>query len=246
VTQRFEPTSRLRFLAPNGVLSLWGWQALDMSHVRAVSIISFTLALPVLLGCGDWPPIVNSQPDIAKLPRSERWIRARGLSDGDVPSLNRLQHLEILDFSGGNAVKDCEITDRGLVELVKLDLPNLETLTLGWCGNITDAGLDDVARLKHLKWLGLPACPNITDAGLAKLTASKSLTGLDLRGCPQITDEGIQQLAAKRDWQEIHLGGCPRITRQGVARLQAVLPNARVQKDDQEWQWTIGLGIEHA
>jgi Leucine Rich repeat len=197
------------------------------------------LILPALIGCGDWPPVVDSKQDIANLSPSEPSIRARGLTDDDIPSIGRLRELKILDFAGGRAVKDCELTDAGLAELAKLDLSHLETLKLGWCDKITDAGLDEVARLKRLTHLLLPACPNITDAGLPKLNESKSLKYLDLRGCPEITADGIQQLAAKQDWQEIHLGGCPKITAQGVARLQAALPNARVEKDDQEWQWMI-------
>jgi hypothetical protein len=197
------------------------------------------LILPTLLGCGEWPPIVESARDIKRLPATEPSIRARGLSDDGIGALNHLRQLTILDFHGGRAVKECELTDRGLAELAKLELPRLETLTLGWCGRITDEGLDDVAKLKNLTWLGLPACENITDAGLLKLTASKSLRGLDLRGCPKITDAGIQQLAAKADWKTFLLGGCPKITAKGVAQLQAALPNADIEKDEQEWRRMI-------
>ena len=131
-----------------------------------------------------------------------------------------------------------KITDEGLAELAKLDLPHLETLTLGWCDEITDAGLAHIVRMQTLTWLGLTTCPKITDAGLRELVNAKNLTGLDLRGCPNITDDGIQQLAAKKNWERIDLGGCPKITPEGVAKLQAALPNAPfVKKDDREWEF---------
>jgi hypothetical protein len=195
------------------------------------------MALLVMAGCGGkWPPIVNTKRDIERLPPSQRSIRARFLSDSDIPSLARLRELRTLDFSGGNAVGPAKITDDGLAELANLDLPQLETLTLGWCDEITDAGLAHIARMQTITWLGLPSCPKITDAGLRELINAKNLTGLDLRGCPNITDDGIQQLAAKKNWERIDLGGCPKITPQGVAKLQAALPNTPfLKKDDREW-----------
>ena len=193
--------------------------------------------LVAVSGCGDYPPIVETKDDVQDLPATEPAIHARGLADSDIPSLARLRDLRTLDFSGGNAVKEAKITDEGLERLAKLDLPHLETLTLGWCDKITDAGLAQVGQMQTLTWLGLPACPQITDAGLAKLATARDLTGLDLRGCPCITDDGIQQLAVKANWKDIHLGGCPKVTAAGVARLQAALPNARIDKDDVEWSY---------
>lgn len=198
------------------------------------------IELVCISGCGDWPPIVDSGDDILHLPVDQQSIRARGLANADVPKLKRLRQLRILDFSGGNAVMEAQINDVGLERLAGLNLPHLETLTLGWCDNITDAGLAHIGTMPTIKYLGLTACPKITDAGLLDLAKSMSLTGLDLRGCPQITDDGIQQLAAKANWEDIHLGGCPKITANGVAKLQAALPNARVKKDEQEWKWTNG------
>lgn len=195
------------------------------------------LLLVLVAGCGSQPPSVKTTVAVKRLDPSARSISARELPDDDVGSLERLKQLEILDFSRGWGVGPARITDDGLATLATLDLPKLETLTLGWCQNITDDGLRHVAKLKTITWLGLPACSNITDAGLPSLAESKNLKSLDLRGNPNITDEGIQQLAAKKDWKEISLGGCQHVTAKGVTRLQTALPNTRVEKDDQEWQW---------
>jgi hypothetical protein len=92
--------------------------------------------LLLLSGCGHWPPIVETKSDIERLPASERSVRARGLTDGDISSLARLRQLRILDFSGGHAVKPASISDQGLTRLSELDLPQLETLKLGYCANM--------------------------------------------------------------------------------------------------------------
>ncbi len=61
-----------------------------------------------------------------------------------------------------------------MAELAKLDLPHLETLTLGWCDGITDAGLAEIGRMQTITWLGLPSCPKITDAGLLSFSTPRA------------------------------------------------------------------------
>jgi hypothetical protein len=196
----------------------------------------FTLiALCLLCSCGSEPPSVETKSDIDRLPVSQQSVCARTLPDSDIPSLERLRSLDDLDFFTGCAVEEAKITDNGLARLAKLDLPQLHTLALGYCQNITDAGLAYVGQMQTITQLILTGSPQITDAGLPKLLAMRNLAYLDLRGCPGITDHGLQVLAAKTNWQEILLGGCPNVTANGVARLQAALPNAKVQKDDVEW-----------
>ncbi len=213
------------------------WQNNDSRPLPTQRLCLLPILLLFVPGCGHWPPIVDTADDVKRLSVSEPSIRARGLADNDIPSLARLRNLRDLDFSGGMAVKKAKITDKGLEQLARLDLPNLDTLALGWNDNITDTGLDHICRMETLAWLMLPACPHITDAGLPKLTKAKHLTYLDLRGCPGVTDVGIQQLAAKTNWETIQLGGCPNVTVRGVAKLRAALPKARINKDDREWEY---------
>lgn len=203
------------------------------SCLRMRCYLSMLLAITV--GCGHYPPPVNSAADVRKVPISEKSIRTRGLSDGDIPSLARLRGLTYISFSAGMAVERAEITDAGLKTLAHVDLPHLDTLDLGWCDNITDAGVAHVCKMKSLRTLLLWACPGITD-DVAEELVNTDLTYLDLRGCPGITDRGLEALAAKTDWQHFELGGEPNITAQGIAKLQAALPNAEINKDDREWQ----------
>jgi hypothetical protein len=204
--------------------------------MRWILIVLLPLIAWTSTGCSDNPPSIDTKVDIQRLPTSQGSVNARSLADRDIASLARFKELRILDFSAGWGLGPAKITDEGLAKLAKLELPHLETLTLGWCDEITDAGLKDISRIQTITFLGLPSCPRITDAGLSELVHAKGLKELDLRGCPNITDEGIQRLASsKANWETIDLGGCPKITSKGVAKLQAALPNAKVQKDDAEW-----------
>ena len=189
-----------------------------------------------ITGCGSWPPVVDSKRDIERLSPSTPSIRARALPDADIPSLARFRQLRILDFRGGHAVTNANITDHGVAELAALELPQLETLTFGYSTNITDAGLVHIAKMQSVKWLSLMVCQSITDAGLPPLLSMTNLTALDLRGCTGITDSGLLHLARKKNWETIMFGGCPNVSAEAVAALQRTLPNAKVEKDEVEWR----------
>ena len=194
------------------------------------------LALPVLAGCGKWPPIVNDAGDIRRLPADEMSIRARGLSDSDVPALERLKALQNLDFKGGRAVKEAKITDRGLEALAALHLPSLTHLLLGYNANISDRGLTFLAAMSSLEHVSLAACPKITDEGLAYLAKHASFNGLDLRGCTGITDVGLSHLTSMKSLESLSLGGCPNISGEAVVAAQAAMSSAQVTKDDEIWE----------
>lgn len=185
----------------------------------------------------DWPPIVESKQDIAALPPSTPRVRARGLHDEDIFALSHLPLLKDLDFGGGRKVLAASLTDKGLANLASLDLQRLDTLMLGYCTNITDAGLSSVAKIGSITWLSLEVCPQITDVGLASLLTMTNLTGLDLRGCVGITDAGLERLAAKANWQTIMFGGCPNVTTNAVSKLQRTLPKAMIEKDERVWSF---------
>jgi len=185
----------------------------------------------------DWPPIVESQHDIKALPASTTRVRARGLHDSDIPALNHLPLLKHLDFGEGRKARVASITDKGLAHLASLDLQRLDFLMLGYCTNITDAGLASIAKMRSITWLSVEDCPQITDAGLVSLLTMTNLTGLDLRGCVGISDAGLERLAAKTNWQTIMLGGCSNVTTNAVSKLRRALPHAKVAKDESEWSF---------
>lgn len=191
------------------------------------------LAIP-MAGCGQDPTIVRSARDAQRVPPSIRSIDVRSLPESDLPALARLSQVRHLSFTRGFARYPASISDGGLERLSSLQL-NLESLSLGFCDNITDTGLGHVARMSSLTALSVMGCPRITDAGLERVVSMTNLTQLDLRGCPQITDRGLGRLATKTNWNLITVGGCDKVTTEAVARLQQRLTGARIQKDDQEW-----------
>jgi len=190
-----------------------------------------------LIGCGKWPPIVENGRDIRRLDVNEPSVRARGLPDEEIPSLGHLRNLDHLDFSGGWAVEKARISDAGLKALSEVPFTRLDTLSLGYCDRITDAGLTNLVKMKTVRWLSLMVCPNLTDTGLGNLSAMITLKALDLRGCPKITDQGLMHLARMTNLNQVLLGGCPNISSNGVQELQKTLPACRVEKDETEWSY---------
>lgn len=194
-------------------------------------------ALLSLSACNYMPPSVSSRRQVQHLSIATLSVRVRGLPKEDFDALRRFQVLERLDFGGGRAVLDCPVDDAGLIELSGLGLDELTDLSLGWCPCITEVGLASVGRFPSLAYLFLPGCDNVSDAALPAIAAAPQIRYLDLRGCPLITDAGVLQLAERRDWDEIVLDGCPSVTEEGVNELRALLPFAKIDKDDEEWWW---------
>jgi hypothetical protein len=210
---------------------------ITMTHLSRLSrspAIALSLAIAA---CGYHPPTVDSSTEVLLLDQAHVALRVRGLPDEDIPSLASRADLRLLSFSDGHAVMEAKLTDRGLRELSRLRLPNLDVLDLGYCDRITDAGLVPVSRMSTVTRLSLMACPGVTDEGLRNLQGMKNLRQLDLRGCPHVTDRGVVHLTVLENLQWVQLGGCPEVSPAGVKRLQALLPKAKVEKDEREWSF---------
>ncbi len=220
------------------------WTYRNFKHPSPMKRMSATLTLFLLLqlnACNTAPPHVESARDIAHVRKSKQYVTASLLPDKDVPALARLRQLYHLDFTGSLSLEP-PITDEGLRRLSELDLPQLGWLSLGYCDNITDAGLLHVAHIQTLTRLNLMVCPQITDAGLLALLEMNNLIYLDLRGRAGITDQGLEYLARKSNWDEIHFGGCKNVTMEAVVKLQAALPNTSINKDEKEWSYHLRDG----
>jgi hypothetical protein len=103
-----------------------------------------------------------------------------------------------------------DIQDRELLEAIPLGFKNVRILDMGYCREITDAGL---APLTNLTSLNMVDCNQITDAALARLT---NLTSLNMRDCERITDIGLAPLT---NLTSLNIAFCRRITDAGLARL---------------------------
>jgi Leucine Rich repeat len=199
---------------------------------------SATIALLVVavVGCGPWPPIVKSSEGVRQLPGETRSVRARGLDGESVHLLGRLRDLEQLDFGGGHLAVDCELSDAGIDEVCSLGFVRLTHLSIGRCPNVTDAGLEGIARLPSLTHLMLPGCAGVTDVGVEYISRSRTVVHLDLRGCPNVSDLGLNYLVDRGGWDTLLLGGCAGVSDADVQRLRNLLPHAQVEKDDDAWE----------
>lgn len=178
-----------------------------------------------------WKEILTYLEDLSKVPQLSKGFQ-RLSQDPSIQALiveryvSRLsaQQLITLSQSCGSYVTKLDLshlqglTDTQLASLIQA-CPNLQTLNLTRCYQITDQGLASLSQLKQLQTLHLEECIVITDERLASLAQLKQLRTLNLTECDQITDEGLASLGQLRNLQRLNLKGCRKITDEGLASL---------------------------
>ncbi|PSN51042.1 F-box/LRR-repeat protein 14 [Blattella germanica] len=89
------------------------------------------------------------------------------------------------------------VTDIGLSHALIADCPSLTQLNLSLCKQVTDSSLGRIAQyLKNLEVLELGGCCNVTNTGLLLIAwGLKNLRRLNLRSCWHVSDQGISHLA---------------------------------------------------
>jgi len=149
--------------------------------------------------------------------------------------------LESLNLSGTN------VTDKGVLPLLRSCRGTLRHLNLEWCTGITGEAFASVNLqfLKDLnlgncnidgkyctsfkKWplrnLDLYDCRSMTDEWIAFLP--KSLVKLILYRCIKLTDEAMRSLRRMQSLRVLNLLGCEQMTDQGIA----LLPKSLVKLD---------------
>ncbi len=95
------------------------------------------------------------------------------------------------------------------------------------CSEVTDIGMKEVKKLKHLTQLSLVST-KITDTGLKELKDSPNLTKLYLDNT-NVTDAGLKHLHGLKDLTELSLGRT-KVTDEGVKELQEVLPKCKIRR----------------
>ena len=91
----------------------------------------------------------------------------------------------------------------------------LESLTLMYCRDTTDAATSHIVGMPKLKKYHA-GYTLITDTSLELLSPIKSLEEISFEGCKFITDAGIPFLTIVPHLREISIGGCPKVTRSGM------------------------------
>ena len=127
----------------------------------------------------------STLPNLEKLVLTD-WVSL--WDKGLIEILNRSENIRELDLSGS------VITGVGVKEGVN-SLPNLETLKLYLCRNLTDGGLKEILRLSGNKLRVLNASwTYITGQGFKEGVSLPMLEKLYLDGCKQLTDSGLLEI----------------------------------------------------
>ena len=106
-------------------------------------------------------------------------------------------------------------------------LPQLQSLKIINCDNITDEGMKALATgCPQLQSLDISVCLDITDEGITAVASGcTQLQSLDISGCGDITDAGMKALASGcTQLQSLSMTCCTNITDAGITALANGLP----------------------
>jgi Leucine-rich repeat (LRR) protein len=123
----------------------------------------------------------------------------------------------------GLVFSDLPITDDALEALSTF--PNLTSLHILGCPNVTDAGLEQVGTLEKLRRLNLGGS-SITDRGIARLSNLRDLRELSLSHTA-VTDEGLLHLEGLHNLEWLALRDT-RVTIDGIKALNEKLPECEI------------------
>lgn len=112
---------------------------------------------------------------------------------------------------------------RSLRDVVQ-GIPNLESLNLRGCYNVTDQALTLAFHgelpLSSVTRLDLSLCKQITDNSLGRIAQLKNLEVLDLGGCCNVTNTGLLLVAwGLKNLRWLNLRSCWHVSDQGIAHL---------------------------
>ncbi|GAP15481.1 protein containg leucine rich repeat [Longilinea arvoryzae] len=122
-----------------------------------------------------------------------------------------------LEFS----VRARNLYDETLIQLIS-DLnkaPEIISLNLAECRNVTNEGIRHLKALPHLTELNLSSC-SLTDSGMDELKPFRHLLHLNLSYCNRITNLGLVKLRNLRNLEYLDLQGCVKINRGGLVKIQ--------------------------
>lgn len=174
--------------------------------------------------------LVENFPNLTEL----RLSQIQKLDNSSLDLLHSLKSLTLLDISSAGLTGE-NLTDEGVIPLIKAVGGKLETLNLSSNQNLTDGCLTQGIK---------SACPNLRVLGLSELdltpTGVKDLfsswfenTGLeklDLKGCLDLDDEAIQAVVAHsgRELRDLDLHSVDaKLTEVGLKAVASGCPELR-------------------
>ena len=111
---------------------------------------------------------------------------------------------------------------RSLKDVIQ-GVPNLETLNLSGCYNVTDIGLGHafVQDLHSITVLNLSLCKQITDSSITRIARHfRNLEVLELGGCSHITSNGLLHIAmGLTKLKYLNLRSCRQVSDTGIGSL---------------------------
>ena len=114
---------------------------------------------------------------------------------------------------------------KSLRELVN-GVPNLESLNLSGCYNLSNGALDTAFNrdLPNLRHLNLSLCKEVTDNSLGRIvTHCKNLQSLELGGCTKITNTGLLLISwGLKRIKSLNLRSCWQISDHGIGHLTGI------------------------
>lgn len=114
---------------------------------------------------------------------------------------------------------------KSLRELIN-GIPQLESLNLSGCYNLSDSALDTAFNrdIPSLKVLNLSLCKDVTDNSLGRIaTHCKNLESLELGGCTKITNTGLLLISwGLKRIRSLNLRSCWQISDHGIGHLTGI------------------------
>uniref|UniRef100_A0A131YMG5 F-box and leucine-rich repeat protein 14 n=2 Tax=Rhipicephalus TaxID=426455 RepID=A0A131YMG5_RHIAP len=111
-------------------------------------------------------------------------------------------------------------------------VPNLESLNMIGCFNLTDAWLNHafVQDVHSLSELNLSMCKQITDNSLGRIAQHlKGLERLDLGGCTDVTNTGLLLIAwGLHNLRSLNLRSCRGVSDPGISHLAGMTPTSAI------------------
>jgi len=160
------------------------------SVVLTVAMLSFVIA-----GCGHYPAPIRSARDIDRASSSEHMIVIANLPLEAWPKLQKFRGLAHFRVAEEMAA---EATDRHVKALSGLKLPKLRQVSLAYCRQVTDHGLQALTNIPSIQGFQL-IDTSITDAGMLTLAAGfPNLRGINVERCRLLTERGFLSLTNSR------------------------------------------------
>jgi len=189
-----------------------------MSHAISTALSVVTLSL-VTAGCGHYPEAIRSARDIDRAAASENMVVIVSLPLEDWPKLQKFTVLEHFRISKEMA---SQITDEHIGALSRLKLPRLRDVSLAYCSNVTDDGIQSLANIPSIHGLQLIGT-SITDRGMRTLASQfPHLTGINVEGCRLLTASGFLNLTGSTTITDVGLSLDPFSQEQIESTISAI------------------------